>query len=236
MTPEQVEKIIDDLEYANVLELSGLVSYATERLKALQNLHEISKMREGPASAANLFQSNEHRVMKVYAAGAPGLLTLCRDLGRRPVHKIGTTRQKDLLLRLGDLSRDHYGAFDSSRNVVRPGFGEYVQIPFGLSADIALPLSVRHRDGCFEVDLPQSLTYSGFEAAFRRALRPLTLISWAWSEEGRAQLEASGLAEADLPHATRLAGRAVKADEFYVIQPRRQAALVLAAIVASLGS
>lgn len=235
MTQDQVAKIIDYLACANVLELSGLIRYATERLGLLQDLHETARMREEPTPAAT-YQTTQHRVLRVYAAGAPGLLSLCRDLGRRQVHKIGTTRQKDLLLRLGDLSRDHYGAFDARRNVVQPGFGGYVQIPFGLSADIALPPSVRHRDGCFEVDLPPSLTYSGFEAAFRRALRPLTLISWASSVEGRAQLEASGLAEADLPQATRLAGRAVKAEEFYVIQPRRQAALVLAAIVAALGS
>lgn len=236
MTPKQIKNIIDALANANQFEIEGIIKVAGERLKCLSNDDKNSGESKNIDPKIINGQINKENFVKIYSAGTAGLLALCRDLGRTPVHKIGTTRQKDIRFRLLGLSRDHYGAFDPRRGVVRPGFGEYVHIPFALCSPDALPPSVRHHEGCFEVELPGTMTHSAFEAAFRRALRPLALAGWASSPEGLAQLEASGLSEADLPQATRLAGRAVRADEFYVIQPRRQAPLVLAAIVDALGS
>jgi hypothetical protein len=235
MTEDQVATIVAAIDGASVLELAGIISVASSRLDVLQASASPAPMRSALALPIKPRASRSDTV-RIYAAGAPGLLTLCHALGRTPVHKIGTTGQADLSLRIGELSRDHYGAFDQSRGVVRAGFGAYVQIPFVLASGQDLPPGIRHAHGCFEVDLAGAMTHGAFEAAFQRAMRPHGLADWAVSPQGRAQLTASGLTEADLPLATRLAGRTVRADEFYVIQPRKQADHVIAAITAALQS
>lgn len=237
MTEAQVAAIVAAIEGASMLELAGIVSLANGRLSALQGPPVPRQGSDTPASKAPIpLRASGADSVKVYAAGAPGLLTLCQDLGRTQVHKVGTTRQADPLLRIGELSRIQYGAFDQQRNVMRPGFGCYVRIPFRLNGTEELPAGIRHVDGCFEVDLVGEMTHSSFEAAFQRAMRPHALMSWAASPQGQAQLAASRMSPADLPSTTRLAGRLVRADEFYVIQPRHQAELVLGAIIGALRS
>lgn len=215
------------IDQANALELVGLKTLVTERLRSLSQsaLCVASEALGLPdVTAANLTP-----YIQVYSAGCPGLFALSKRIGQ-PIVKIGTTTRADATDRIADLRWTEYGGYDLSQAKTKAGFADYRQIAFQLPS-AGLPTGVRLDKGIFQVDLPTGWSGTDFEKAFRRVIMPHSMARWARSERGSIVLKRLGMVPADLKLNTKSGSRICEATEFYLLSPARQGADILALII-----
>lgn len=217
------------IDRANALELAGIIDRAGRRM-ALMGSAVIAPCAPSSGSGGVVGAQTPYLGMRVYKAGSPGLKALSKRLGWIPVFKIGTTVRPDVGDRIAELAQRAYGGLDVTAGGVCPRFTDYKAVAFKWPDDCPPQDHVRLVDGCFAVDLPPGLSAARFEGALRQALRPLALSAWATTREGIDQMKISGLTIADLPGASRIGGRVVKADEFYCLSPGQGSSEVIAAI------
>lgn len=212
---------------ANRLELTGLIHAATERLRDLSAIAESETFAQ-PGSGPSSLESGT-AITQVYAAGCAGLFTLAKRIGR-PIVKIGTTSHTDVRSRISDLGWTAYGGYDPTDGRTKPGFRNYKQIAFQLSADPSLPACIELNDGAFRIALPSGRHVATFEGALRTVLHPYSTSTWASSASGSLLLKKLGMSTADFHLATKAGSRLNDASEFYLLSPSQQGADILALI------
>lgn len=222
--------VVSAIDQANALELLGLTTLITERLRCLDlsALCAASETSGQPAATA----LNLKPYTQVYAAGCPGLFALSKRIGQ-PIVKIGTTMRADAMQRIADLRWTEYGGHDLSQANTKVGFADYRKIEFQL-ASAGLPTGVRLDKGIFQVDLPTGWSGTDFEKSLRRVLLPYSMRRWAESGRGSIVLKRLGMAPADLRLNTKFGVRVCEATEFYLLSPARQGADVLTLITKAL--
>lgn len=218
--------VVSAIDQANALELLGLTTLVTERLRCLNlgALCAASETSGQPAVTAVKLKP----YTQVYAAGCPGLFALSKRIGQ-PIIKIGTTTRADAMERIADLRWTEYGGYDLSQANTKVGFADYRKIEFQL-ASAGLQTGVRLDNGIFQVDLPMGWSGTDFEKAFRRVLLPYSVRKWTESVRGSIVLKRLGMVPADLRLNTKSGVRVCEATEFYLLSPARQGAEVLALI------
>lgn len=227
MMPVDHYKLIESIERATPLELAGIIQLATARLADAQPPLPKSGILRHEARSAD-----RHSSLTIYAAGATGLRAFAGCAGQ-PIYKFGTTTRLAVGARLSDLSKIGYGGFDPVLGKLRAGFDDFTVAPLVRPKSFIAPRCTRLVDGCIIVDLPAGLSPSQFEDAFRKALEPHSLWTWASSREGEARLLRQNLHPTDLPGWSWVKGRQQKALELYCLK-LHQATAVLCEAAASI--
>ncbi|HEV2510372.1 hypothetical protein [Bosea sp. (in: a-proteobacteria)] len=192
-----------------------------------------------PADAFELPAYKQHYVaggrIAIYAAGcgfdhansaATGLVGLARRL-MAAVHKLSTTTQTDLRMRLEELNKDHYAALTTSADgypCSDLGFDTWMMQHI---LPRRLPLAgspVAIGDRCLIVRLPAGMTPREFDKQLAYRMRNARLNSWLETPDGRRHCEYLGIAPAQLARGTvygfNEALRRSDGEEIYFFRPK----------------